>query len=260
MADSSPPTRCVPGFTADTRPSSHEVPLRSGRLPNSRRGEPGLKRFHTPRKVGQFGTYRRQLLIRAGSGRFVALGDTREVIVREAQSTRDVSQRRAGALLFPTALDLAQRGHGHARSFGKFALCDATFGHPVVYDLRDIGPVSQVGNLRTSSDQRFFTASDRQRIDVTLHTTPTDSALDGAINSAYCSRTSSAQPRRLITQMGREQDTWTRRVDGRPETAADTRFFDLRESGYDGPIDQNGYKVTTGRATEILAAMRRRCR
>lgn len=40
----------------------------------------------------------------------------------------------------------------------------------------------------------------------------------------------------------------TRRVDGRPETDADTRFFDLRESGYDGPIDQDGYAstVTTG--------------
>jgi hypothetical protein len=47
-----------------------------------------------------------------------------------------------------------------------------------------------------------------------------------------------------------------RRVDGRPETAADTRFFNLRESGYTGPIDQNGRKVTTGRAAEILKDMR----
>ena len=45
---------------------------------------------------------------------------------------------------------------------------------------------------------------------------------------------------------------------GRPETAADTRFFDLRESGYDGPVDQDGRKVTSGRAVEIVAAMRRR--
>ena len=60
--------------------------------------------------------------------------------------------------------------------------------------------------------------------------------------------------------MASKQDTWTRRVDGRPETAADKRFFDLRESGYDGPIDQDGYQVTGGRAVEILAAMRRRCR
>jgi hypothetical protein len=57
--------------------------------------------------------------------------------------------------------------------------------------------------------------------------------------------------------MASNQDTWTRRVDGRPETAADTRFFDLRESGYDGPVDQDGRKVTSGRAVEILAAMRR---
>ena len=54
------------------------------------------------------------------------------------------------------------------------------------------------------------------------------------------------------------RDTWTRRVDGKPETAADKRFFDLRESGYGGPVDQDGRKVTSGRAAEILAAMRRR--
>lgn len=60
--------------------------------------------------------------------------------------------------------------------------------------------------------------------------------------------------------MARRQDTWTRRVDGEPEAAADTRFFDLRESGYDGPIDQDGYRVTSGLAAEILAAMRRRCK
>jgi hypothetical protein len=35
----------------------------------------------------------------------------------------------------------------------------------------------------------------------------------------------------------------TRRPDGEPETAADKRFFDLRESGYTGPIDQDGYAV-----------------
>jgi len=57
--------------------------------------------------------------------------------------------------------------------------------------------------------------------------------------------------------MTSKQDTWTRRADGKPETAADTRFFDLRESGYDGPVDQDGRKVTSGRAAEILAAMRR---
>jgi hypothetical protein len=33
--------------------------------------------------------------------------------------------------------------------------------------------------------------------------------------------------------------TSTRRPGGKPETAADRRFFDLRESGYTGPIDQD---------------------
>ena len=36
----------------------------------------------------------------------------------------------------------------------------------------------------------------------------------------------------------------SRRFDGQPETAADRRFFDLRESGYTGWIDQDGQPVT----------------
>jgi hypothetical protein len=40
----------------------------------------------------------------------------------------------------------------------------------------------------------------------------------------------------------------TRRADRKPETPADKRFFDLRESGYRGPIDQDGYPCrTTGK-------------
>ncbi len=58
--------------------------------------------------------------------------------------------------------------------------------------------------------------------------------------------------------MASKQDTWTRRVDGRPETEADKRFFGLRESGYIGPIGRDGRKVIGGRAAEVLAAMRRR--
>lgn len=49
----------------------------------------------------------------------------------------------------------------------------------------------------------------------------------------------------------------TRRTDGKPETAADKRFFDLRAGGYTGPVDQNGCKVTGGRAAEILQRMQR---
>lgn len=35
----------------------------------------------------------------------------------------------------------------------------------------------------------------------------------------------------------------SRRADGKPETAVDTKFFDLRESGYAGPIDHRGEPV-----------------
>lgn len=47
----------------------------------------------------------------------------------------------------------------------------------------------------------------------------------------------------------------SRRWDRQPETATDKKFFDLRESGYTGPIDQDGNKVTSGRDAEILKAM-----
>ncbi len=56
------------------------------------------------------------------------------------------------------------------------------------------------------------------------------------------------------------KQTVTRRVDGKPETAADRRFFDLRESGYTGPIDQDGRKVTSGPVVAIFDSMRRKCR
>lgn len=39
-------------------------------------------------------------------------------------------------------------------------------------------------------------------------------------------------------------------------TEADKRFFKLRESGYTGPIDKDGNKATSGRAVEILKALR----
>jgi hypothetical protein len=46
-----------------------------------------------------------------------------------------------------------------------------------------------------------------------------------------------------------------RRWDREPETARDKRFFDLRESGYTGPIDQDGNKVTTGPDAATLRRM-----
>lgn len=44
----------------------------------------------------------------------------------------------------------------------------------------------------------------------------------------------------------------SRRWDGEPETEFDTRLFDLRDSGYTGPIDQDGYAVTEGEDARIL--------
>jgi hypothetical protein len=55
----------------------------------------------------------------------------------------------------------------------------------------------------------------------------------------------------------------TRRVDGRPETEADKRFFGLRESGYDGPVTRDGRKPDMSdpqqrEDAEALARMRDR--
>lgn len=55
----------------------------------------------------------------------------------------------------------------------------------------------------------------------------------------------------------------TRRVDGKPETEADKRFFDERESGYDGPLDHYGRRPDMSDPQEreapgILARMRGR--
>lgn len=46
--------------------------------------------------------------------------------------------------------------------------------------------------------------------------------------------------------------------DGQPLNDADRRLYALRDSGYKGPIDQDGYPDTTSRGAEILADMARR--
>lgn len=54
----------------------------------------------------------------------------------------------------------------------------------------------------------------------------------------------------------------SRRFDGKPETDADRRFFDLRESGYTGWIDQDGNAVPDDdpRVAGMQALARRRRR
>lgn len=41
-------------------------------------------------------------------------------------------------------------------------------------------------------------------------------------------------------------------VDGKPLNDADRRMYALRESGYRGPIDQDGYPATSGQGPDIL--------
>lgn len=50
----------------------------------------------------------------------------------------------------------------------------------------------------------------------------------------------------------------SRNWDGSPESDADRKFHDLRESGYRGPIDQDGNAVTTGPEADTLRHMAER--
>jgi hypothetical protein len=50
----------------------------------------------------------------------------------------------------------------------------------------------------------------------------------------------------------------SRNWDGSPETDADRRFHDLRDSGYTGPIDENGSPVAEGHEAEHLLVGRDR--
>lgn len=54
------------------------------------------------------------------------------------------------------------------------------------------------------------------------------------------------------------EPTPTRNFDGTPETEWDKRFYRLRESGYTGPIDQDGLADTTSEGAQILRDMAKR--
>jgi hypothetical protein len=56
-----------------------------------------------------------------------------------------------------------------------------------------------------------------------------------------------------VIEMGK-----SRRWDRKPETPKDKKFFDLRESGYKGPIDQDGNKDTTSSDAAALRRMAQR--
>jgi hypothetical protein len=47
----------------------------------------------------------------------------------------------------------------------------------------------------------------------------------------------------------------SRRMDGKPETPADKRFFDERASGYTGPLDQDGRRVTDPKTLGIFDSL-----
>lgn len=46
--------------------------------------------------------------------------------------------------------------------------------------------------------------------------------------------------------------------DGQPLDDAGRRLYGLRDSGYNGPIDQDGYPATTGDAADTLRRMAQR--
>lgn len=59
---------------------------------------------------------------------------------------------------------------------------------------------------------------------------------------------------RLAAELPASRRGW----DGSPLNEKDKRFFGLRDSGYTGPIDQDGYPATTGEAADTLRYMAER--
>jgi hypothetical protein len=73
-------------------------------------------------------------------------------------------------------------------------------------------------------------------------------------NVATKERTS-APSREDVDRMARELPDSRRGWDGSPLSKKDRRFFALRESGYKGPIDQDGYADTTSEGAATLRHM-----
>jgi hypothetical protein len=58
---------------------------------------------------------------------------------------------------------------------------------------------------------------------------------------------------RMAAAVSADRTGW----DGQPLNAKDRRFYALRDSGYSGPIDQDGYPDTTSEMAGILRDMAR---
>lgn len=56
---------------------------------------------------------------------------------------------------------------------------------------------------------------------------------------------------RMAAQLPPDRKGW----DGSPLSEKDKRFFALRDSGYKGPINQDGYPQTTGKGADTLRYM-----
>ena len=69
--------------------------------------------------------------------------------------------------------------------------------------------------------------------------------------------TSTVPSREDADRMGRELAADRKGWDGKPLNERDRRFFALRDSGYTGPIDQDGYPDTTSDAAGTLRRMAR---
>jgi hypothetical protein len=94
------------------------------------------------------------------------------------------------------------------------------------------------------------TATPTSTTTTTTTTTATDTATSGASAGAPTREHTDA----LAAALPADRTGW----DGTPLNEADRRFFALRESGYSGPIDQDGYPDTTSEGAGILHRMAER--
>jgi hypothetical protein len=69
--------------------------------------------------------------------------------------------------------------------------------------------------------------------------------------------TATVPSRTEVDRMGAALPADRKGWDGSPLNERDRRFFALRESGYKGPIDQDGYPDTTSNSADTLRYMAR---
>ncbi len=134
-------------------------------------------------------------------------------------------------------------GRRHARTFRHdlgFHANQVTHGFPVARHgfMRGWDQASKAHAEAMAGRQQARTDRLEHRAGLVPQLTDYRARQQAALTRIQASQTPDAAP--APEQPAGQEGRPSRRADGRPETPADTRFFDLRQSGYAGPIGRDG--------------------